>query len=74
MSAETEQLPSSPQSSKPVGKRRKLSMERIMVLFALFFVGGIALLTAVPEEHPVRGLAMTAYTLLVFWAIFRFAV
>lgn len=69
MSSETNQPP-----IKAIKKRAKMSMERVMVLFTLFFFAGILLLVVIPEDHPVRGVAMTLYSIAVFWSVFRFGV
>lgn len=45
-----------------------------MVMFVLFFALGILLLVLLPEGHAARGLVMTAYSLLVFWAMFRYGI
>jgi 4-hydroxybenzoate polyprenyltransferase len=72
MTAEAENLPAAPpKSTRP---RRKISLERVMVLFTIIFVVGIVMLVLFPEEHPARGLAMAAYSLLVFWVVFRFGI
>lgn len=62
-----------PEASRPP-RRRKLSQERVMVMFVLFFALGILLLVLLPEGHAARGLVMTAYSLLVFWAMFRYGI
>ncbi|HEY9686451.1 MAG TPA: hypothetical protein V6C52_05710 [Coleofasciculaceae cyanobacterium] len=71
MNAEAENLPA-PQTNPRT--RPKISMERVMVLFTIIFVVGIVMLVLFPEEHPARGLAMTVYSVLVFWVVFRFGV
>lgn len=53
-------------------KPKKMSQERLMVMFTLFFVIGILLLSVIPEEHAARGLVMGIYSIVVFWALFRF--
>lgn len=62
---ETSASPSSP-------KRKPLSQERMMIMFTLFFIVGILLLVLVPEGHFMRGIAMTIYSVVMFWAMFRF--
>ncbi|WP_373532981.1 hypothetical protein [Vampirovibrio sp.] len=59
---------------KPVAKRKKFSQERLMTMFTLFFVLGILLLVVIPEGSPVRGIAMTIYSITVFWAMFKFCI
>jgi 4-hydroxybenzoate polyprenyltransferase len=60
-------------ASRPL-RRRKLSQERVMVMFVLFFALGILLLVLLPEGHAARGLVMTIYSLAVFWTMFRFGI
>lgn len=59
-----------PQQTRP--KRKGMSLERLMIMFTLFFFTGVLLLVVLPEGSPVRMIAMTIYSLLVFWAMFRF--
>jgi hypothetical protein len=70
MSSQTPKL----ENSKPVAKRKKFSQERLMIMFTLFFLLGILLLVMIPEGNPVRGVAMTIYSLTVFWAMFKFCI
>ena len=55
-------------------KRKKMSQERVMILFTLVFVLGILLLVLTPEGHAARGIVMTVYTIAVFWGFFRFCI
>jgi len=64
-----------PETPKPAVRRaKKMSMERVMLLFTLFFVGGIAMLVLFPEEHSARAFVMAAYTIAMFWVLYRFAI
>jgi hypothetical protein len=58
----------------PPRKRRKVSQERVMIMFTLFFAIGILLLVLLPEGHGARGIAMSVYSIAVFWAMFRFGI
>jgi hypothetical protein len=58
----------------PAKKRGKMSQERLMVMFTLFFILGILLLVIIPEGHAVRGIAMALYSVAVFWVMFRFGI
>jgi hypothetical protein len=62
------------ENPKPVAKRKKFSQERLMIMFTLFFVLGIVLLVIIPEGNPVRGVAMTIYSVSVIWAMFKFCI
>ncbi len=64
----------SPKLEKPksAAPRKKFSQERLMIMFTLFFIAGILLLVVIPEGSPVRGVAMTLYSVSVFWAMFKF--
>ncbi len=62
------------ENSKAAPKRKKFSQERLMIMFTLFFVSGILLLVILPEGSPVRGIAMTIYSLAVFWSMFKFCI
>jgi hypothetical protein len=53
-------------------KRKGMSMERCMVMFTAFFGLGILLLVLLPEGSPMRGAAMGVYSIVVFWAMYRF--
>jgi hypothetical protein len=55
-------------------KRAKVSQERLMTMFTLFFIVGILLLVLIPEGHMMRGVTMGLYSVVVFWAMFRFGV
>lgn len=55
-------------------KRKKMSQERMMIMFTLFFLVGILLLVLIPEGHFMRGMAMTIYSVVMFWAMFRYGV
>lgn len=57
---------------KATTKRKPMSQERFMIMFTLFFILGVLLLVVLPEGHPARGIAMTVYSVFVFWAMFRF--
>lgn len=62
---------------KPARPKKKVSQERLMLMFTLFFIGGVLLFTLVPEgEGPpvLRGILMSLYCMAVFWSMFRFAV
>ena len=59
---------------KTTKKRGKFSQERLMIMFTLFFVVGILLLVLIPEEHAARGPVMGLYSIVVFWAMFRFCI
>jgi hypothetical protein len=59
---------------QPARKIRKMSQERVMVMFTLFFAVGILLLVIIPEGHGARGIVMSLYSVAVFWAMFRFGV
>ncbi len=61
-----------PLKPKARPKRKGMSQERFMILFTLFFIAGVLLLIALPEENPYRGIAMGIYSIVVFWAMFRF--
>lgn len=63
---------SSPKTQHP--KKRKMSQERVMIMFTLFFALGILLLVILPEGHGARGIAMSVYSIVVFWAMFRFGI
>ena len=68
---------SSKLENAPKGKRakpKKMSQERLMILFTLFFIVGILMLVVIPEEHAARGIAMSIYSIVVFWAMFRFGI
>ena len=58
--------------AKTKTKRTGLSQERFMIMFTLFFIAGVLLLVLLPEEDPRRGWAMGIYSIVVFWAMFRF--
>jgi|GEM_PF-1928914 len=64
-SAETQSKPS-------IKKRQGMSQERMMVMFTLFFALGVLLLVFIPEDHWARGISMGIYSIVVFWAMFRF--
>lgn len=55
-------------------KPKKMSLERLMIMFTLFFIGGVLVLVILPEEHPARGIAMSIYSVVVFWAMFRYGI
>ena len=74
MTAESEKWQAVAPNKPARARRRKMSMERVMVLFTAFFTLGIVLLVIFPEGHSGRALVMTFYSLLVFWAIFRFGI
>ncbi len=61
---------------RPVRKRgkKKMTQERFMVMFTLFFFVGVLLLTLIPEEHGARGMVMGIYSVVVFWFMFRFGI
>jgi 4-hydroxybenzoate polyprenyltransferase len=61
-----------PPQKSPPRLRRKMSQERVMVLFTLFFGIGILLLSVLPENNSARGLVMAVYSISVFWAYFKF--
>ncbi len=64
---------STPQTStQKTARKRKMSMERVMVMFTLFFIAGIVLLVIFPEGHAARAVVMPIYSIAVFWAMFRF--
>jgi hypothetical protein len=63
--------PSQTSTQKPA-RKRKMSMERVMVMFTLFFIIGIGLLVIFPEGHVARAVVMPIYSIVVFWAVFRF--
>jgi hypothetical protein len=69
MSTESGQVP-----AKNTKKRKKASQERLMVMFTLFFIIGILLLVLIPEGNSMRGVAMSLYSVAVFWAMFRFGI
>jgi hypothetical protein len=58
--------------TKPHKRRRKMSQERVMVLFTMFFGVGIVILSFLPENNSMRGLVMGFYSISVFWAYFKF--
>jgi hypothetical protein len=70
MSSNSPKLESPPQDKRV--KPKKMSQERLMIMFTLFFIIGILLLIVFPEEHAARGIAMGIYSVVVFWALFRF--
>lgn len=55
-------------------KCKGMSQERFMVMFTLFFIVGVLLLMFIPEEHAARGIVMGIYSIVVFWAMFRFGI
>ncbi|MCE3233830.1 MAG: hypothetical protein K0Q50_10 [Vampirovibrio sp.] len=59
-------------SNATPSKRKKMSQERMMIMFTLFFLLGILILVLVPEGHFMRGIAMTIYSVVMFWAMFRY--
>lgn len=59
-------------SKKKSAKRKGMSQERFMVMFTLFFVLGVLLLVVFPEGSVARGVSLTIYSVVVFWAMFRF--
>jgi hypothetical protein len=61
-------------SKAKASKPKKMSLERLMVMFTLFFIGGVLILVIVPEEHAARGIIMSVYSVAVFWAMFRFGI
>ena len=65
----TEATPPTKTQKRP---RRKMSQERVMVLFTLFFGVGIVLLSWLPENNSARGIVMGCYSIAVFWAYFKF--
>jgi hypothetical protein len=67
--------PSSTIKGQPAPRRRrKVSQERVMLMFVFFFALGIALLVFIPEGSPFRGAAMAIYSVAVFWSMFRFGI
>jgi len=60
-------------STKAKRSRKKMSQERVMVLFTLFFGVGIVILSFLPEDSSLRGIVMGCYSILVFWAYFKFS-
>lgn len=69
----TSETPNLQKTEKPKAPRqKKMSQERLMVMFTLFFLLGIILLVLLPEGHAARGIAMGVYSIVVFWAMFRF--
>jgi hypothetical protein len=60
-------------STKAKRSRKKMSQERVMVLFTLFFGVGITILSFLPENSSIRGMVMACYSILVFWAYFKFS-
>lgn len=59
---------STPQQARP--KRKGMSLERLMIMFTLFFFTGVLLLVVLPEGSPVRMIAMTIYSLIAFLLTF----
>lgn len=72
----TSQSPKVEKTGRPSsgGKRKKFSQMRLMTMFTLFFVTGILLLVIFPEGNPVRGVAMTIYSVAVIWSMFKFCI
>jgi 4-hydroxybenzoate polyprenyltransferase len=62
----------SPPSKTQKRSRRKMSQERVMLLFTLFFIVGIIILSFLPENNSARGAVMGVYSIAVFWAYFKF--
>lgn len=54
---------------KPV--KRKNVQEKFMLMLTLIFVLGVVVLTITPEGNGYRGIAMTTYTCLVTFVIFK---
>jgi hypothetical protein len=77
MTSNSSNLENAPVKNRPglkSAKSKKMSQERVMIMFTLFFIAGILLLVIIPEEHAARGWAMGSYSIIVFWAVFRFGI
>ena len=72
MTSESPKLENGPKMKR--AKPKRMSQERVMIMFTLYFIGGILLLVIMPEGHPVRGIVMTIYSIAVFWSMFRFGI
>lgn len=70
MSSESPKLENAPKANR--AKSKRMSMERVMIMFTLYFIVGILLLVIMPEGNPVRGIAMSLYSVAVLWSMFRF--
>lgn len=62
----------SPTPPKPARRSSERMIQGVLILAVLFFVG-VALYTIFPEESPFRGLGITAVSMGVVWAMFKFA-
>jgi hypothetical protein len=74
MTSESSKLENTSKISKRVTKPKRMSQERVMIMFTLYFIVGILLLVVMPEGNPVRGIAMTLYSVAVLWSMFRFGI
>jgi hypothetical protein len=72
LESSTSPQPSAKIQSKASPKKHKMSQERVMVMFTLFFTLGILLLVVMPEGHSARDISLGIYSIVVFWAMFRF--
>jgi hypothetical protein len=70
--SDSSQVNAVPPETRP--KRKGMSQERFMVMFTLFFIVGVLLLVLMPEGHAARGMTMGIYSIVVFWAMFRFGI
>jgi hypothetical protein len=59
---------------KQVKKQSNSSVERLMVMFTLYFITGVLIMMFVPSGSPVKPIAMTLYSVAVFGSVFRFGV
>jgi hypothetical protein len=67
-----DELPAVKAADAEAGKRRKVSQEKIMVIFTLIFVLGVLVSMYVPEGW-LRGVSLTAISLGAYWMTFKSA-
>jgi hypothetical protein len=53
-------------------KRKKLSIEKTMVLIALVFFSGIFMYSFTEPDTPMRTMGMTVFSVGLIWVLFRF--
>jgi len=62
-----------PVKTKPNGASSASVQIRMMIILSIFFFGGVAILTFIPEESPYRGAVMGIFSPLMIFCLYKFS-